>query len=65
MGAPRSREMTPKEVARMMNCHVGTIYRWVLTGKLKALRRAGPKGRYLIREVDALALLQPAEARWA
>ncbi len=56
---------TPKALARRMGLHPSTVYRWIQTGRLPALRRAGGTGRLLIRESDAAALLQPADARRA
>jgi excisionase family DNA binding protein len=51
--------LTPKEVARRIGVAANTVYRWLLTGKLRARRLAGC--RYLIEEADADAMLKVAE----
>ena len=50
------RLLSPKAAARVAGTHVATLYRWVLTGRLRATRRA--HSRYLIREGDLLAFLR-------
>jgi excisionase family DNA binding protein len=49
--------LVPREVARMLRVNLGTVYRWILSGKLAAYR-CGPS-RYRVRREDALALLAP------
>lgn len=52
--------MSPKEVARMLGLHVGTVYRWISEGRLKARRLSR---YYVVWEEDARAMLTPATAR--
>ena len=49
----------------MMQVHISTIYRLVLTGKLPARKRGGH--RYLIRRADMLKFMEgePAPTPWA
>lgn len=47
----------PSRAARILDCHVNTVYRWVLTGKLPGWRTPG--GGYLVRESDVRACLVP------
>lgn len=49
--------ITPREAARLLVCHLATIYRYLLTGKLAGIRRAG--GHWLIERSAVLALLVP------
>jgi excisionase family DNA binding protein len=49
--------ITPRAAAKILRAHVGTIYRWILSGKLPAWRRAG--ARYLVSRADVEALLAP------
>lgn len=46
--------LTPKDVARRLDTHVGTIYRWIKSGKLKAKRLAGHRHLIAPEEVDKL-----------
>ncbi len=44
-----------------MKAHIASVYRWILSGKLRAWRRSG--GRYLMSRADVERLLVPVEAR--
>lgn len=57
--AVRPEQMSAKQVAVMHNVDVTTIYRWVQTGKLRAMRRAGRQ--YVIDRRDAEAMVCPVE----
>jgi excisionase family DNA binding protein len=50
--------LTPKEVARKLGVHCGTVYRWINSKKLRARRRAGKY--YEIEESDLAALYEEA-----
>ena len=52
--------LSPKAAARLLDIHISTLYRWVLTGRLKSYWRGGC--RRLISRADLLALIRPAEA---
>lgn len=45
--------------ARILGCHLATVHRWVLSGRLPGWRRLG---RWLVSEADARALLVPVDA---
>ena len=47
--------LTVREVAKRCRTHVSSVYRWILKGKLRALRK--PK-EFLIRESDLEAFLR-------
>ncbi len=51
----------PSQAAKMLGCHMATVYRWVVTGKIPGWRRGG--NRYLVRLADVKAMLEPVEAR--
>lgn len=51
--------ITPKAAAKLVNVHISSVYRWVLSGKLKGYRRAG--SRYLVSRADVLGMIQPVE----
>jgi excisionase family DNA binding protein len=56
------RQMKPSEAARILRCCYKTVIRYIVAGKLPAVRRGGT--HYLIDERDVLRLLTPAvEAR--
>lgn len=48
--------VTPKVIARDLQCHITSVYRAIHAGRLPAYRRGG---RYLISRAAALALLEP------
>lgn len=62
MDAPEN-YLTPDEVAKRLRASRSAVYRWILSGKLRSVRRGG-KGRRLISE-EALAefLNPPGESR--
>ena len=43
---------TPAEVARKLRANISTVYRYILTGKLRSVRRGG-RGHHLV-PADAL-----------
>jgi excisionase family DNA binding protein len=50
--------LTAAEVAKRLHCSLATIYRWTLSGKLRALKR----GRvYLFLWSDVEAALEPTQ----
>jgi excisionase family DNA binding protein len=48
--------ITTKEARRLMKTSLCTIYRWVLSGKLRGWKRVG---RVMVSRSELLALLQP------
>lgn len=53
--------ITPKEAARLLRCHLASVYRWIGEGKLAAWKRLGH--RILVSHAAVERLLQPVEAR--
>jgi excisionase family DNA binding protein len=48
--------ITTRQAANLLQTHVSTIYRWILSGKLPAWRRGG---RHVVKKADLLAMLVP------
>lgn len=46
--------LTVREVAERLGCHPATVKRMIASGRLPAVRLAGPRGHYRVSE-DALA----------
>ena len=42
--------IAPKDAARIAGCHVSTLLRWILHGRLRGYRKAG--SRYLVSRAD-------------
>ena len=49
--------ISPHEAAKIVHCHVATIWRWVHQGKIRAWKRGG--SRYLLSKADLLEQLEP------
>lgn len=49
--------ITLKTAAKILNVHRGTVYRWVLEGRLRAYRIAGC--RYMVSRPDLEAAVRP------
>jgi hypothetical protein len=49
-----------KEAAKAAHCHIASIHRWRLAGKLRAWRRAG---RYFVSRAELLALFEESGPR--
>jgi len=57
--------ITPKHAARIVGCHIATIFRWILKHKVKAVRTNIPGLRrqhfFVCREsLDAMLVVVPA-----
>jgi excisionase family DNA binding protein len=49
--------ITPRQAAKLLHCHIATVYRYVLQGKLPCWRRA--QCHHLVSRRDVLALFEP------
>lgn len=56
MAKNSERWLTVPEVARRLLVSIGTVRRWIESGRLPALP-GGPRGGYRVREDDVLALV--------
>ncbi len=50
----------PSQAAKLVGCHMATVCRWVMTGKLRGWKLAGR--RYLVSRADVQAMLEPVAA---
>jgi len=58
-GEPPADLIRTREAARLMHCHIATVFRWALSGRLRSWRR----GRaVLVSRADVLAVLGPRKA---
>jgi hypothetical protein len=51
-----------RAVARLVRAHIATVYRWLLSGRLRAWKRCG---RLFASRAEALALFAPVQPRKA
>jgi excisionase family DNA binding protein len=47
----------PSQAAKLLNLDIGTIYRWINSGKLPAWKRGG--SHYVVSRADVAACLEP------
>lgn len=52
--------ITAKVAARLVGVHVSAVYRWVMSGRLRAWRVGG---RLRLSRADVLAVIQAVQAR--
>lgn len=52
--------ITAKAAARLVGVHVSAVYRWVMSGRLRAWRVGG---RLRLSRADVLAVVQAVQAR--
>lgn len=50
--------LTVREVAVRLGCHPATVKRMIETGRLPAVRLAGPRGHYRIDEAKLVAVME-------
>jgi excisionase family DNA binding protein len=55
------RWLKPSEAGKILNCSGETVKNWMKNGKIQGVQL--PSGRWLLRESDVLALLEPAGKR--
>src|SRR5262245_39127297 len=53
--------ITPRCAARLLHVHISTIYRYILSGRLRAWRRVSL--RYVVSRKQVLALLEPVDPK--
>lgn len=57
--------ISPTEAAKLLKCHVASVYRRILDGTLPAwrMRGAGRKGGRKVSRADVLALWEPVQPK--